>query len=159
MHYLELIKLHKKFCICYFKFCFSRCRRNNTSSSQVKMRLISQLINGILRVLQKLRKYFNCTAISTSSVLPSTKAFSVILIFYFNVHFCNIATNIPKVLNNYRYIQLNYALALQHPYILLYLFKVLFISLMQSVNGEQFLNITALFLSSNLLAAYNFLLQ
>ena len=116
------------------------------------MRLISQLINGILRVLQKLRKYFNCTAISTSSVLPSTKAFSVILIFYFNVHFCNIATNIPKVLNNYRYIQLNYALALQHPYILLDLFKVF-------EYGEQFLNITALFLSSNLLAAYNFLLQ
>ena len=33
--------------------------------------LISQLINGISRILQKLLKYFNGTAISTYSVLPT----------------------------------------------------------------------------------------
>ena len=37
---------------------------------QVKFRLISQLINGISRVVQKLLKYFNGTAILTSFVLP-----------------------------------------------------------------------------------------
>ena len=37
---------------------------------QVKSRLISQLINGISRVVQKLLKYFNRTAILTSFVLP-----------------------------------------------------------------------------------------
>ena len=43
-------------------------------TDQVRMRLISQLIKGnylILRVLQKLLKHFNCTAISTSFVLPA----------------------------------------------------------------------------------------
>ena len=44
------------------------------------MRLISQLINGISRVLQKLLKYFNGTAISTSFVLPAAGVFHVILI-------------------------------------------------------------------------------
>ena len=43
---------------------------------QVKIRLISQLIYGILRVLQKLRKYFNGTVILTFctmiSVVPAT---------------------------------------------------------------------------------------
>ena len=37
---------------------------------QVKSRLISQLINGISRVVQKLLKYFNGTAILISFVLP-----------------------------------------------------------------------------------------
>ena len=38
---------------------------------QVKMRLISQLIKDISRILQKLLKYFNGTIISTFSVLQS----------------------------------------------------------------------------------------
>ena len=42
------------------------------ADDHVKMRLISQLIRGISRVLQKLLKYFNGTAISTFFVLPST---------------------------------------------------------------------------------------
>ena len=46
----------------------------------VKMRLISQLISGISRVLQKLVKYFNGTAISTFFVLPSAGVFPVIFI-------------------------------------------------------------------------------
>ena len=48
------------------------------------MRLISQLINGISRVSKKILKDFNSTAILTSSVLPSTGAFPVILILYLN---------------------------------------------------------------------------
>ena len=42
------------------------------------MRLISQLFNVISRVLQKLPKYFNGTAISTSFVLPPSGVFPVI---------------------------------------------------------------------------------
>ena len=37
-------------------------------AAQVKMRLISQLINGIFRVLQKLLTYFNGTIMSTPFV-------------------------------------------------------------------------------------------
>ena len=48
------------------------------------MRLISQLINGISRVLEKLLKYFNVTIISTSFVLPSARVFSVIFVLDLN---------------------------------------------------------------------------
>ena len=41
------------------------------------MRLISQLINSISRVLQKLLKYFNGTAVSLYFVLPSSGDFPV----------------------------------------------------------------------------------
>ena len=50
----------------------------------VKIRLSSQLISGISRVLQKLLKYFNGTAISTPSLLPSSGVFCVIFTFDFN---------------------------------------------------------------------------
>ena len=39
-------------------------------NDQIKMRLALQLISGISRVLQKLLKHFNSTAISTSFELP-----------------------------------------------------------------------------------------
>ena len=48
------------------------------------MRLISQLINDISRVFQKLPKYFNGTDISTSFVLPSAGAFPAIFILDLN---------------------------------------------------------------------------
>ena len=48
------------------------------------MRLVSQMINGISRVLQELRKQFNGTAISTSFVLPAAGAFPIILTVYLN---------------------------------------------------------------------------
>ena len=48
------------------------------------MRLISQLINGVSRVLQKLLKYFNGTAILTSFVLSAAEVLPVILILYLN---------------------------------------------------------------------------
>ena len=46
---------------------------------QVDSRLIAQLINVISRVLQKLLKYFNETAILTSFVLSVVGVFPVIL--------------------------------------------------------------------------------
>ena len=45
----------------------------------MQMRLISQSINGISRVFQKLLKYLNCTIISTSFALLSAGVFPVIL--------------------------------------------------------------------------------
>ena len=50
-------------------------------NDHVKMRLTSQSINDILKVLQKLLKYFNGTAILTSFALPPTGVFLVIFIF------------------------------------------------------------------------------
>ena len=44
----------------------------------VKLRLISQFIVDISRVLQKLLKYFNGTAILTSFVLPLSVFLSII---------------------------------------------------------------------------------
>ena len=54
------------------------------SSNQAKMKLISQLLNGISRVLQKLLKYFNDTGISTCFVLPAAGVFHVIFILNLN---------------------------------------------------------------------------
>ena len=51
---------------------------------QVKMRFILQLIRGISRVLQKILKYFNSTAISTSFVLPVLGVLLFILAFNLN---------------------------------------------------------------------------
>ena len=51
---------------------------------QVKIRLSSQLINDILRVLQKLIKYFNGTDSSTFFVLRTSGSFPVILILDLN---------------------------------------------------------------------------
>ena len=48
----------------------------------VHMRLVSQMINGNLRVLQKLRKYFNGTAILTSFVLPPVGVFLLFLFWF-----------------------------------------------------------------------------
>ena len=48
------------------------------------MRLTSQLIKGISKVLQKLLKYFSGTAILTSFVFPTGEVLLVILILYLN---------------------------------------------------------------------------
>ena len=48
------------------------------------MRLNSLLISGISRVLQKLLKHFNGTAILLSFVLPSSEVFPVTLTLNFN---------------------------------------------------------------------------
>ena len=52
------------------------------------MRLISQLINDFLRVLQKLLKYFNGTATWTYFVLPAAGVVPDILILYLNDSDC-----------------------------------------------------------------------
>ena len=53
-------------------------------AGQVRIKLISHLIKGISRVLQKLLKYLNGTAISTSSVLTSTGVLPVIFALNLN---------------------------------------------------------------------------
>ena len=96
-------------------------------NEHVKIRLTSQLINYISRVLQKLFKYFNCTVISTSFVIPSTGVFPVIftldfririqkLLNYHLAHPCNISTRSQVLLNNYYFIPSNYTLLLQYQY-------------------------------------------
>ena len=50
----------------------------------VKIRLTSQLINGIPRVLQKLLKSFNGTIVSASFVLPAAGVFPVNFILDLN---------------------------------------------------------------------------
>ena len=87
------------------------------------MRLISQLIKGISKVIQKLFiKYFNGTAILAFFVFQAA-GFPVISVLYLNVsdcvidnlnHLCNIAINFLMFPNSHHYIQLNYTLALQH---------------------------------------------
>ena len=48
---------------------------NNAFGDHVSIRLISQLIKIISRVLQKLLQYFNGTTILTSFVLPAAGVF------------------------------------------------------------------------------------
>ena len=52
--------------------------------NQVKIKLISQLIKGISRFLQKLLRYFNGAIISTSFSLPTAGLFPVIFILDLN---------------------------------------------------------------------------
>ena len=107
---------------------------NKHFSNQVKIRLTSQLVKYISEVFQKLRKHFNGIIISTSVVPPSA---------VFPVFFCLFKFNQSTVIiSSYCYILLNYTLALLHQclqYYLLSLALSLFISLMQSVLGAQFL--------------------
>ena len=58
---------------------FSTAEKVTHFSDQVKLEIISQLINGILRVLEKLLKYFNRTAISKIFLLSASGAFPAIL--------------------------------------------------------------------------------
>ena len=53
-------------------------------NDQIKIRLISQLIKGILRVFQILLKYFNGNSIFASFVLPSAEDFPVIFTLTLN---------------------------------------------------------------------------
>ena len=61
------------------------------------MILISQLINGIWRVVQKLLKYFNETAILRSFVLPVARAFPISLILDLNDSDCFILSFGPSL--------------------------------------------------------------
>ena len=76
MHYHQLIKLE-------LKHSFAAELDVGQFSDQVRMRLASQLITGISRVLQELLKYFNGTIIWTAFV-PSFPVEPVIFYLYLN---------------------------------------------------------------------------
>ena len=82
---LKLIKLqekHKVLYLLFYLFFATLTEEITRSSDQVKIRLVSQWINGISRVLQKLLKYFKGTGVSTYFVLPGAGVFPVIWILY-----------------------------------------------------------------------------
>ena len=101
---------------------------------QFRSRLISQLIKGTWRVLQKLLRHFNGTIISTFSVplFPAWSFFFIVLNELVSVlsslkslillssvkpvYFYNIAIKFHLFLKNYHYILLNYTLKLLHQY-------------------------------------------
>ena len=93
LYYLGLIKLqleHKA--LYHFSLCISFLSNFPTPvelaitqlDEHVKVRLTSQLNNGISRVLQNLLKYFNGYIISTSFVLPAAGVFRGIFILDLN---------------------------------------------------------------------------
>ena len=84
MHYPELIKLqpeHRVLFLLFYKFSELVITQ---SLDHVKIRLTSQLINGISRVLQKLLKYFNDTIILVFFIFPLSGVFPMIFILYLN---------------------------------------------------------------------------
>ena len=108
MHYLELIKLplEQNFVSVIANLPAPVELLIIQVDDHVKMKLTSQLINGISRVFQKLLKYFNGTIISTYFVFPSSGVFLVIFILdlmiqnrlsYCLTHLCNIAINFPDI--------------------------------------------------------------
>ena len=115
------------------------------------MRFITQLINGISRVLQKLFKYFNSTIISTFLVAP-TPVWSVAFLFNFKQSSLPGKSSIvPTAIKAGS--SLYYCLKLADVFECLWLWHyyfnvfsicicVLFISLTHSVNRAQFLNVT-----------------
>ena len=54
------------------------------TNDQIIIRLISQWINGIAKLIQNILKYFNDNAISTSFMLPVSGVSSVILALSLN---------------------------------------------------------------------------
>ena len=84
MYWNELIKLHWNIKLCmgylYQNFVAPFAAEIRQSADQVRMKLTSELISGISRVLQKLHNYFNGTAISTSFVFT---LFGVLPVIYF----------------------------------------------------------------------------
>ena len=83
LRYLELIKLkldHRMLVSVIANFVSPVAEEITQSADQVKMKLISQPIKGISRVLQKILRYFNGTAVLTSCLLPGAGVFPVILI-------------------------------------------------------------------------------
>ena len=91
MHYLELVKLLKEHKVLVIANVLAPVELVITQlTNHVRMRLISQLIEGISRVLKKLVMYFNGTATSTSFVLTLLGPFPVFLglLFFFSKRTC-----------------------------------------------------------------------
>ena len=91
-----------KFCSVILNFVSPFAEEITQVGDHVKIRLISQLINGISRILQKWLKYFNGTIILTSFVLPAAGVFPVIFILDLMIqivlcshldHLCSYAIN------------------------------------------------------------------
>ena len=73
---------------------------------------------------------------------------------YYLAHLCNIAINFKIFLNNYHYIHsIKLYIIITILMFLVLSISILFMSLLQLINGGQFLNITPAFLSSACLAA------
>ena len=75
---------HKRFVSVIVNFVSPVAEEITQFLDHVKIRLTSQLINGISSVLPKLLRYFNGTIISTSFVLSAAGAFPVISILDLN---------------------------------------------------------------------------
>ena len=107
---LCIILIHQRN-YCNIKFCISYCEWSciKQFADQVNHRFISQLISGVSRVLQKLRKYFNCTTISIFFVFSAAEVFPVIIVL--NLKFW-------MFFDNYCCAWLDYTPASQHPGIL-----------------------------------------
>ena len=97
-------------------------------NEQVTIKLISQLIKDISRVLQNLLKYFNGTAIFTFIILALSilsnildlnlnHSDSIIPALFNGGSFLQIHLNFQMFLNNYGYILSNYTLPLQHQHL------------------------------------------
>ena len=85
LHYFEPTKLQMEHKVLYqlLQMLLLLYQQITNFSDQVKMKLVSQLIKGISRVLQKLLKYFNCTILSTS-FLPLAAVLPVIFCLNLN---------------------------------------------------------------------------
>ena len=91
MHYLELVKLLQEHKVLVIANVLAPVELVITQfTNQVRMRLISQLIEDISRILKKLLMYFNSTATSTSFVLTLLGTFPVFLglLFFFSKRTC-----------------------------------------------------------------------
>ena len=78
------------------------------------------------------------------------------LLSYHLAHLCNIAINVQIFLNNYHYIFIKLYIGITISKSLALFISVLFISLLQSITGAQFLSITILSISSACLVAASF---
>ena len=131
-------------------------------ADQVNMRFILQLIRGISRTFQKLPQYFNDTAILISLVLPSAGILLAILALNLNdsqsamlslgssLWYCQKLPDIFCKLPLY-FIRFYIGITTSRSFTLYA--RVLFILVMQSMNGGKIVNFTSLFLSPALCIA------
>ena len=111
LHCLELIKSqleHKAFLLVVINVAPSFPTAVETQfADQVKIRLTSQLIKGISRVLKKLAKYFNGTIISISLVPLSS---TLTCYFFFKI---KRISNVSRIKSNNNTIIITTSLSLQ----------------------------------------------
>ena len=135
-----------KFCINSCKFCniiWNSSRNYTQFADQPKRRLISQLIKGILRVLQKLLRHFNATIISTSCAVIVCLTCS----FFFTIKWISDTSHIKP--NNNTIIIYNW-LSLQYCHEVPHVFKLSLYSIKSYIDNytltSSALSICALFI-------------